>query len=121
MVLGFSALVAAAPSSTSGGESASTATSKAASGDASSAAGTSLSVTVKYFQMRQTLSVTEESFFLKSPAYFRDLLSNVLEAHPLLSPMMPTMTVLVDGLLGQPTTALKDGDEVDFLPAVVGG
>jgi molybdopterin converting factor small subunit len=71
--------------------------------------------------MRQTISVTEESFVLKSPAYCRDLLSSVLEAHPLLSTMMPTMTVLVDGLLAQPSMSLNDGDEVDFLPAVVGG
>ena len=78
-------------------------------------------VKVMYFQMPLTVSVSEEYFVLPGPAYFRDLLSNVLEKHPALSPMIPTMMILIDGVPAAPGTALGNGDEVDFIPALAGG
>jgi len=84
-------------------------------------ASASVKVKVMYFQMPLTVSVSEEYFVLPGPAYFRDLLSNVLEKHPALSPMIPTMMILIDGVPAAPGAALENGDEVDFIPAIAGG
>jgi len=35
--------------------------------------------------------------------------------------MLPTMMVMIDGVLAQPGSPLSDGDEVDFIPAMAGG
>jgi molybdopterin converting factor small subunit len=78
-------------------------------------------VKVMYFQMPLAVDTTEEYFTLPSPATYADLLPLVVGAHPAISPMIPTMMVLVDGLVAQPSTPLRDGDEVDFIPAVAGG
>jgi len=83
--------------------------------------GASVKVKVMYFQMPLTVNVSEEYFVLPGPANFRDLLSNVLEKHPALSPMIPTMMILIDGVPAAPGTALGNGDEVDFIPALAGG
>ncbi len=121
VILGFDALVTAAPSSASGAESTSTAPLQASSSSGTSATGTSIRVKVVYLRMPQTFSITEEYFVLQSPAYYRDLLSEVVDEHPFISAMIPTMTVLVDGYFGQQGTPLKDGDEVDFVPYMAGG
>jgi len=85
-------------------------------------AGASLKVKVMYFQMPQNVTSTKEEYFvLTSPAYFRDLLNEVIEEHPLLSPMIPSMMILVNGVLAVPGTPLADGDEVDLIPAIAGG
>jgi len=91
--------------------------------NASNAAlGTPVKVKVMYFQMPQNVTTTKEEYFkLQSPAYFRDLVNVVLEEHPLLSPMMPYMMILVDGVLAAPGTPLMDGDEIDLIPAAAGG
>jgi molybdopterin converting factor small subunit len=87
----------------------------------SSASGASVRIKAMYFQMPLAVDTKEEYFVLHGPAYFRDLLTNVVGEHPLLSSMIPTMMILIDGILAQPGTQLKDGDEVDFIPAVAGG
>lgn len=81
----------------------------------------SLRVKAMYFQMPQVVSTREEYFVLQSPAYFSDLLNGVLGKHPSLSAMMPSMMILIDGVRTLPDIALRDGDEVDFIPAVAGG
>lgn len=86
------------------------------------APGASIRVKVMYFQMPNTvLDRTEEFFVLQSPSYFSDLMDEVVGKHTILSTMMPSMMKLVDGVPAQPRTPLKDGDEVDFIPAVAGG
>lgn len=81
----------------------------------------SLRVKATYFQMPQEVSVRQDYFVLQSPAYFSDLLTGVLVKHPSLSSMIPSMMILIDGVRALPDTALRDGDEVDFIPAVAGG
>jgi len=79
-------------------------------------------IKVRYFQMSAALpGVSEEYFTLPSPADYRELSDAVLVAHPTLSSMMSNMLVLVDGVVARDTTPLKDGDEVDFIPATAGG
>jgi len=65
--------------------------------------------------------VTQEYFVLPSPATYSRLLNVVVVAHPVLSSMMSSMLVLVDGVVAKSDTSLQDGDEVDFIPAMAGG
>ena len=81
----------------------------------------SVKVKVMYFQMPLVVGTTEEYLSLPSPAVFRDLLASVLEKHPALSPMVPAMMILIDGVPAKPGAPLIDGDEVDFIPATAGG
>jgi molybdopterin converting factor small subunit len=126
IVLGLRSLVKGAPSSAPvGATPPSDASSPASlSGGPSASGGISLEVKVMYFQMPLLIggtSLAEEFFTLPSPASLRDLLSYVEEKHPSISVMLPTMTILVNGVFGKPGTPLEDGDEVDFIPAVAGG
>ncbi len=122
IILGLDSLVKAAPPSASGAGSTSKAPLLTSSSGGSSTSGNMVTVKVTYFGMSPiTVNTKEEYFALQSPAYFHDLFSDVVDKHPLLSAMMPTMVILVDGVPGQPSTALKDGDEVDLIPAIAGG
>jgi len=79
-------------------------------------------IRVRYFQMSSTLpGVSEEYFVLPNPANYGELLHSVVAAHPVLAKMVPSMLVLVDGAIAKGGTALKEGDEVDFIPAISGG
>jgi hypothetical protein len=53
---------------------------------------------IMYFQMPFAAGVEQEEFIVPNPARFSDLLASVLEKHPALSPMMPTVMVLTDRL-----------------------
>jgi len=118
---GSAAPTAAAPASPPSSK----ATMAATVGDAaltqSSSSLQEIKVKVMYFQMPQIVNIREEYFVLQSPAHFRDLLANVLEEHPALSPMTSSMMILIDGVPAQPSMGLRDADEVDFIPAVAGG
>ena len=81
----------------------------------------SLRVKVMYFQMSNYVNTKEEYFVLPSPARFSQLLSSVTEKHPVLTRMIPAMMILVDGVSARPDTLLKEGDEIDFIPAASGG
>jgi molybdopterin converting factor small subunit len=79
-------------------------------------------VKVRYFQMSSVIpGVTQEYFALPSPATYGELSASVTAAHPALTSMMPTMLVLVDGVVPGGNTPLQNGDEVDFIPAMAGG
>jgi len=79
-------------------------------------------VKVRYFQMSSTLpGLSQEYFALPSPTNFGELLQAVISSHPVLSSMMPSMLILVDGVVPKSDTVLNDGDEVDFIPAIGGG
>jgi molybdopterin converting factor small subunit len=109
-------------SSPSGIGSNSNGTSLTSPSDASGISGDSLTVKVVYFGMPQTVTSSKEEYFtLQSPAYFRDILSEVAEKHPLISTMIPTMIISVDGVPRQPSRALKDGGEIEVVPAIAGG
>jgi molybdopterin converting factor small subunit len=81
----------------------------------------STKVKVKFFQMSQAVAVAQESFVVQSPALYSDLLAAVESKYPKISTMVPTMLALVDGVPAKAATPLKDGDEVDFIPAIAGG
>jgi len=108
-------------SDSSSGDKSRTAPAANDTGGPSSSSSQETTVKVMYFQMPLVVSAKEEYFVLQNPAYFRDLRTDILEKHPALSRMMPSMMVLIDGLPAQAGTALKDGDEVDIIPAFAGG
>ena len=79
-------------------------------------------IKVMYFQMASSLpGIREEYITLQGPARYSQLLGVVTSEHPVLTGMMPTMLVLVDGIVAKADTPLSDGDEVDFIPTVAGG
>jgi len=80
-----------------------------------------ISVKVVYIQMAQYISTSEEYFVLPNPATVQDLLGNMVQRHPLISSMMRSMWVMINGAPSRLDDFLKDGDEVDFLPLVTGG
>ena len=80
-----------------------------------------LSVKVVYLEMAQYISTSDEYFVLQSPATLRDLLNNIVERHSSLTTMIANMWILINGTPAKRGTPLKDGDEVDFVPVVVGG
>ena len=81
-----------------------------------------IEIKVAYLLMAQYINATDEYFALQSPATLSTLLSAVSEKHPILSTMIPSMQILLDGIpTVQFNAALKDGDEVDFIPVVAGG
>ncbi len=78
-------------------------------------------VKVNYFQMPFVVNTKVEYFTLPAQARYGDLLAGVVKEHPAISPMIPSMMVLIDGVPAQPATPLREGEEVDFIPAVAGG
>jgi molybdopterin converting factor small subunit len=78
-------------------------------------------VKVNYFQMPFVVNSKVEYFTLPAQARYSDLLAGVVKEHPAISPMIPSMMVLIDGVPAQSATPLRDGEEVDFIPAVAGG
>ena len=81
-----------------------------------------IEIKVDYILMAQYIDSTEEYFALQSPATLSALLSAVSEKHPIISTMIPSMQILLDGIpTFQFNAALKDGDEVDFIPIIAGG
>jgi len=118
----FSATASTQSTSTTSSSSATTtlAVSRAGSVQPSSSSA-DVRVKVMYFQMPLVVEAEKEYFVLPNPAHYSDLLEKVLQEHQALSPMMPGMMVLIDGVLAKPGTTLSDGDEVDFIPAVAGG
>lgn len=79
-------------------------------------------VKVRYYGMSAALpELTQEYFVLPSPATYSGLRNAVVAAHPALAPMMSSMLALLGGLVAQSDMPLKDGDEVDYIPATAGG
>jgi molybdopterin converting factor small subunit len=115
IILGLESAYTLTTSSVSGSESNSTQAALIPSGSP-------ITVTVTYVGMPLRITDTrKEDFTLRSPARFSDLLDMVVERHPLVSTMVPTMLISVNGVVERPEAVLTDGAEVALLPAVVGG
>jgi len=80
-----------------------------------------VTVKVMYFQMPQYVDVQKEYFVLQSPAYLGALIMDITDKHPALSAEWPFMMILVDGNPASAGTPLMNGNEVDLIPAIVGG
>lgn len=119
-ILGVQRAARASPLGSVGGSG--TGSSPSPAGVSGAVPGGSITVKVVYFGMPLAITSTkQELFVLQSPAHFSDLLDDVVEKHPIISAMIPTMIMSVNGVPGRPSTLLKDGDEVDLVPATAGG
>jgi molybdopterin converting factor small subunit len=80
-----------------------------------------VSVKVYYSMMAQYTDLDEEDFVLQGPATVQELINTVLVRHPSMAGMIQTMLVLLDGVPAKPTSPLRDGDDVQFIPLSAGG
>jgi molybdopterin converting factor small subunit len=78
-------------------------------------------VKVYYSMMAQYTDLDEEDFVLQGPATVQELINTVLVRHPSMAGMIQTMLVLLDGVPAKPTSPLRDGDDVQFIPLSAGG
>ena len=83
---------------------------------------TEIRVQVVYFgKAREAANASTEMRPLSSPANVRQLLSDVLSAHPAFAGIRQVVQVLVNGRSASENVQLKDGDRVAFVPPVGGG
>ena len=80
-----------------------------------------LRIEVVYFQMTQSVGVGKEYFDLQAPGRVSDLMRLAIQRHPALAAMADQMLILIEGVPAASATILRDGDEVDLIPALVGG
>jgi len=80
-----------------------------------------VTVTVYYSMMAQYTSANEEDFVLQGPATLQDLMKTVLVRHPSMAQMMVMMLILLNGIPAKPSTLLKNGDRIQFIPLSAGG
>ncbi len=78
-------------------------------------------VRVYYSMIEQYTDLSDEYFILQSPATLRNLIDTVVIRHPSMAQMVETMMILLNGVPAKPSAALKDGDEVQFIPLATGG
>jgi molybdopterin synthase sulfur carrier subunit len=81
-----------------------------------------IKVKVVYFaQARELAGTKEDEFVLNSPAYVKQLLREVISAHPKLQAITETASTIVNGRIVPKNIELNDGDRVAFLPPIAGG
>jgi molybdopterin converting factor subunit 1 len=81
-----------------------------------------LKVKVKFFALYRELVGTRETEMDLSPdATALDLWNSFADRHPQLGPNLPHTRFAVNGEYASADRALKEGDEVVFIPPVSGG
>lgn len=81
-----------------------------------------IKVKVAYFaQAREFAGTKEDEFVLNGPADVKQLLREVISAHPKLQAIIETTSTLLNGRVVPKNIELNDGDRVAFLPPVAGG
>ncbi len=81
-----------------------------------------MKVRVKFFALyRELVGVRETELELPDGATALDVWQRFATASPQLAPNLPHTRFAVNGEYVQPTTVLKSGDEVVFIPPVSGG
>jgi sulfur-carrier protein len=86
----------------------------------SSSAG--IAVRVVYFGMPTGVTGTKkETVTLNRPAYLSDLKTALVNSHPSLKEMLPSMLFLVDGVSANGDPQLQSNVEVDILAQIAGG
>jgi len=83
---------------------------------------TEIRVQVVYFgKAREAANASSEVRPLSSPADVKQLVSEVLSAHPALTGIRQVLQILVNGRWASESIELKDGDRIAFVPPVGGG
>ena len=81
-------------------------------------------ITALYFaQIREAAQTANDEFVLSSESIMttEDLFLKVIEMHPQIRQLNDSIQIAVNRKIVQTNTVLKDGDEVAFLPPVMGG
>lgn len=79
-------------------------------------------IKVKFFALyREIVGLREAQIDLPSGSTALDLWNRFAESHPYLAPNLPHTRFAVNGEYTNPSTALRDGDEVAFIPPISGG
>jgi molybdopterin converting factor small subunit len=69
----------------------------------------------------QATGTSSENLMVPSGTLLNDLIAQIETAHPELLAMGPTMRVLLNGMAPYGNPAIRDGDELDFIPFSAGG
>jgi molybdopterin converting factor small subunit len=94
----------------------------AGSSSSTSAASNLETIKVGYFGMSvQTIGISREYFIMPAPVHLEDLLDEIDKRHPVISAMLPSMQILVNGVPADSSTELTDASEVDLIPIFAGG
>jgi molybdopterin converting factor small subunit len=81
-----------------------------------------ITIRVVYFGMPTGVTGTKkETVTLSNPAYLADLKAALVNSHPSLKEMLPTMLFLVDGVSANGNPQLQNDVEVDILAQIAGG
>ena len=80
-----------------------------------------ITVKVYYTMMAEYTDLSEEDFVLQSPAILQDLMNTCDVRHPSMAQMIDSMLILLNGVSSRPSSALRDGDTVQFIPIMAGG
>jgi len=78
-------------------------------------------VKIVYFQMQQSVNAAQEYYELEGRPRVSDLMNVADHRHPALTEMSSHMLILIEGVPADGSTTLRDGDEVDLIPTMVGG
>lgn len=79
-------------------------------------------IRLRFFaSLREIVGVTESALELPPAASAEDAFRSLAAAHPALAPRRASLSVAINRRYAPFETALKDGDEIVFIPPVSGG
>ena len=73
------------------------------------------------FLTEQITGTSEEYLTLPTPVHLQDVLTQIGQEHPVLTAMLPTMSVVVNGIAESGNPQLTNDTEVDLVPTFAGG
>jgi molybdopterin converting factor small subunit len=79
-------------------------------------------IKVRYFGMSvQSTGTSNEYFVMSAPVLLQEVINEIEKRHPVISAMLPTMQILVNGNPADSSTNITDGSEIDLIPIFAGG
>jgi molybdopterin converting factor small subunit len=79
-------------------------------------------IRVRYFGMSvQDTGTSKEYFVMPAPVQLQEVINEIDKRHPVMSAMLPTMQILVNGLPADSSTNITDGSEIDLISILPGG
>jgi molybdopterin converting factor small subunit len=80
-------------------------------------------INVKYFgfTMTQITGTSQEYLVLPAPVLLQDVIAQIEKEHVVLTPMLPLMAIIVNGMPADGNPQLANNSEVDLIPAYAGG
>ena len=73
------------------------------------------------FLTEQITGTSEDYLTLPTPVHLQDVLTRIGQEHPVLTTMLPTMSVVVNGIAESGNPQLTNDTEVDLVPTFAGG